>query len=98
MCWPLVIFIIFAIIILIGILFSSRADSASKAWSFFIVLIFVIIWGAILWFFCSAGQHAIAWFLLLLPIAIAIFWWISTALACATTSSQCVAKAPEAMI
>lgn len=91
-CWPLIIFAIFAIIILIGILFSSKMDCNSKAWAFFGTLIWVLIWGAILWFFCKSGQHAAAWFLLLLPIAIAIFWFISVFLAYATTSSQCVAN------
>ena len=91
-CWPVVIFVIFAIIILIGIMCSSKLDGSCKAWSFFCLLIFFIIWAAIIWFFCRAGQHAIAWFLLLLPVAIAIFWCLSYFLASATTSSECVAK------
>ena len=89
-CWPFVIYIIIAIIALISILFSARISSNQKAWSFFGTLIFVLIWAAIIYFFCQSGNHAIAWFLLLLPLAIAIFWAISVFLAAATTSPECI--------
>ena len=91
-CWPVIIFVIFAVIVLIVILFSSYMDNTVKTWTFFITLIVVLIWGAILWFLCKGGQHAAAWFLLLLPLAIAIFWFISAFLASATTSPQCVMR------
>ena len=94
-CWPVIIFIVFAIIALIGILFSSKLDGNGKAWSFFITLIWVIIWTAILWFFCRSGQQAIAWFLLLLPIAFGIFWALSVFLATATSNVNCVGKGVE---
>lgn len=90
-CWPVIIFIILAIIFLLGILFSSKFNSNEKAWYFFIVLIWTLIWAAILYFFCVSGNQAIAWFLLLLPIAVLIFWFISVFLAAATTAPQCVA-------
>lgn len=89
--WPVIIFFILAIIFLLGILFSSKFDSNQKAWYFFVVLIWALIWGAILYFFCVSGNQAIAWFLLLLPVAIAIFWFLSVFLAAATTAPQCVA-------
>jgi len=95
-CWPVIIFVIFAIILMVWILFTPKMESSTKSWSFFTVLIWTIIWGSILWFFCSAGQHAIAWFLLLLPLAIAIFWFIAVVLASATTSPQCVAGGSNA--
>lgn len=91
-CWPVIIFAIFAIISLLGILFSTNVDSNTKAWSFFATLIFSLIWGAILWFFCRSGHHAISWFLLLLPLAVSIFWYVSVFLASATTAEQCVAR------
>ena len=90
-CWPVIIYAVFVIISLITILFASGLDSNTKAWSFFITLLWGLIWGAILWFFCRSGNHAIAWFLLLLPLAIGIFWFFSVFLARATTSNQCVA-------
>jgi len=80
-CWPLVIFVILAIIVLIAILFNRQMDGTNKAWSFFVALIVVLIWALILWFFCKCGQQTIAWFLLLLPIAVAIFWALSSFLA-----------------
>ena len=91
-CWPVIIYVVFAIIVLIGIVCSSKIDPNVKAWSFFMVLIWSLIWTFILWFFCKNGQHAIAWFLLLLPLAFAVLWFISVFLATATTNSQCVAR------
>lgn len=93
-CWPVIIFVIFAIIVLIGILLTPKYDGNTKAWSFFVALIIFIIWALILWAFCRSGNHAIAWFLLLLPIAIAIFWLLSLFLAGATTSGNCVNGKP----
>lgn len=89
-CWPVVIYVIFAVIILIGILLSTQVNSNTKAWSFFIVLLWSLVWVAILWFLCRSGQHAFSWFLLLLPLAVGIFWYISVFLASATTASHCV--------
>lgn len=94
-CWPVIIFIIFAIIVLIGILLTPKYDGNTKAWTFFVALIFFIIWALILWAFCRSGNHAIAWFLLLLPAAIAIFWLLSLFLAGATTSANCVSGKPQ---
>lgn len=90
-CWPVIIYAVFVLITLVTILFSSGLDSNTKAWSFFVTLLWGLIWGAILWFFCRSGNHAIAWFLLLLPLAIGIFWFFSYFLARATAPEQCVA-------
>lgn len=89
-CWPVIIFVIIAVIILIGIVVGGGFNNSYRAWSFFGFLIFAIIWGAIIWGFCYSGQHAIAWFLLLLPIAIMIFWALAYFLAASTTTASCV--------
>ncbi len=82
--WPLIIFVILAIIALIAIIFSKQFDGVNKGWAFFIALVVVLIWALIIYFFCKSGMQAIAWFLLLLPIAVAIFWALSVFLAGAT--------------
>lgn len=89
-CWPVIIFIIFAIIVLIGILLTPKCDGNTKAWSFFVALVVFVIWALILWAFCRSGNHAIAWFFLLLPVAFILFWLLSLFLAGATTSAECV--------
>lgn len=80
-CWPLVIFVILAIIVLVAVLFSKQMDGQHRAWTFFGLLIVVLVWSLILWFFCRCGQQTIAWFLLLLPVALVIFWALAEFLA-----------------
>jgi len=89
--WPLVVFIILAVIVLIGVLFASSLSTNQKTWTFFILLFVFIIWAFIIWAFCKCGQQTIAWFLLLLPIAVAIFWAIAYFMA-AVTCGNCPSK------
>lgn len=91
--WPLIIFIILAVIILIGVLFVNSMSTTQKTYTFFILLVAFIIWAFIIWAFCKCGQQTVAWFLFLLPIALAIFWAIAYFLAvvtCGTCPSKTV--------
>lgn len=64
---PLYIFIALAIIALIVMLFSGATAAA-----FIGYIIFAILWGLLLWWLCDICELGWAWFVLLLPLIIAI--------------------------
>ncbi len=88
--WPAIIFAIITLIVLVGIAFSSGADTGLRAWAFIIVLIFTLIWLSIVYWFCVIGYHALGWFLVLLPVGIWLLWYLSYWLASATVTKECV--------
>jgi hypothetical protein len=59
------------------------------------VLVLSLIWAAIICKLCRSGQHSMSWFLLLLPIAVIFLWYISLALARASTCPSCVGGTDE---
>lgn len=84
--WPIFIFIILFIIILI-VCFCSGWDHRSQCGGFgggtaiAGVFLFFIIWILLLWFFCRSGNMTAAWFFLILIFAIIFVWWIASLLA-----------------
>jgi len=64
---PLYIFIALAIITLIVMLFSG-----ANAAAFIGYIIFAVLWGLLIWWVCNICQLGWAWFILLLPLIIAI--------------------------
>lgn len=86
--WPAAIWIAVVIIILFVLLFSNLCNNY-KSLYFFIILVVGLIWLSILTFMCRSGQFSFAWFLLLLPIAIAITWVIACNLSLYTTPEHC---------
>lgn len=88
--WPAIIFAIFMVVILIGIAFTSYVDTTVKAWTFFLALAVAILGFAIIYWFCSVRMHAIAWFLLFIPLGIYIVWSVSYWIAKVTVPEDCV--------
>ena len=79
-CWaPVIIFIIIFIIFIVLIActgwdYGSYGGGCSGYHMAGAALLFFIIWILILCFFCKSGDSTMAWFFLLLIIAIAIIW------------------------
>ena len=71
---PLYIFIALAIITLIVMLFSG-----ANAAAFIGLLIFLILWGLLIWWLCDICELGWAYFVLLLPLIVAILTGIVTA-------------------
>ena len=82
-CWPVIIFVVIVIIILIC-LFCSAWSHRTKTLCAAGLILFLIIWALVIWFFCRSQGYTAAWFFLILPIAIIIFWLIARFLAQAT--------------
>jgi len=87
--WPAIIFGVILIIVLLAVLFYD-APSSAKGATFLSVLLFGLIWLAILWWLAIAGWHAASWFFLILPIAIAITYAIAYWISSATAPDNCV--------
>ncbi|CAK7994867.1 Hypothetical protein POVR1_LOCUS385 [uncultured virus] len=83
-CWPVIIFVIIVIIVLICLFCSSGFGHSEKTTWAAALILFLIIWTLVIWFFCQAQNQTAAWFFLLIPVALAIFWWIARFLAQAT--------------
>lgn len=83
-CWPVIIFIVIIIIILICLFCSSGLDNSTKTSCAAGLIVFLIIWALVIWFFCVYQNQTAAWFFLLVPVALAIFWWIARFLSQAT--------------
>ena len=64
---PFYIFVVLAIIALIVMIFAGTTAGA-----FLGTLIFLILWGLLLWWLCDIGQLGWAWFFLLLPFIITL--------------------------
>lgn len=71
---PLYIFIALAIITLIVMLFSG-----ANAAAFVGMLIFLVLWGLLIWWLCNICELSWAWFVLLLPLILAIATGVITA-------------------
>ncbi len=71
---PFYIFVVLAIIQLIVMIFAGTTAGA-----FLGALIFLILWGLLLWWLCDIGQLGWAWFFLLLPFIIILLTAIISA-------------------
>jgi hypothetical protein len=83
--WPVFIFVILFIIILIvcfcsGWDYSANCGSWGTGGIFGGLFLFFIIWIIILFFFCRSGDMTAAWFFLILIFALIFVWWIANLL------------------
>lgn len=88
--WPAIIAAIIILVFLVGIAFIVNIASSSRGMIFLGVLIFGIIWTAIIYWMCITGNHALGWFLLLIPFVFYIVWYIGKWLAEVTVPMECV--------
>ena len=82
--WPLIIFVILFVIILVAIFacggHSWASDNGCSGFLFGGAFLFFIIWILVLWFFCRAGEMTGAWFFFFLLFAIIFTMFIASVL------------------
>lgn len=87
---PFYIFIALAIINLIVLVFSG-----ANAGAFIAYVIFAILWGLLLWWVCDIGELGWAWFLLLLPLILAV---LTSIVAAGVTGGIVAAEGVKGMV
>lgn len=92
--WPLIIFVILFVIILVAIFacggHSWASENGHYGFLFGGLFLFFIVWILVLWFFCRAGEMTGAWFFFFLLFAIIFTWFIASVLGhCGESKKDC---------
>lgn len=80
-CWPLIVYIIITVILLIALLATPQIDAMSKSIGTFITLAWSLFWGFILWVLCRNCQRNWAWIIMFIPFILNVLFFIVVLLA-----------------
>ena len=94
--YPLIIFVILAIVIIVSVAFSRRFQYNRENFLLF-ALVFLFTWTLIIYYFTYNNNHGLAWFFVFLPIWIIVLLWITTSIA-HVTADDCDVGGVSCMI
>jgi len=86
-CWPLIIYLILAVPGIVATMFGS-ASLSQRIGATLVSGVFVLLWSWLLWELCRRCHQGVAWFLLFLPVIIALGIFIALIIASALVGKR----------
>lgn len=77
-CIPFIIYIVISAIVILGFILSRRSVGETITYVL-IQLVWVVLFGLIIYWLCKSGKTGWAWFVLFLPLIIQITWVVLVA-------------------
>lgn len=76
MCTPLIIYLALVAVQMVAIGMSSKVAEKDKLKVMGLTILVAAFWGVIMYQLCLAGHSGWSWFILLLPLIVALLAWV----------------------